>query len=437
MWAFFFLNSLLGFVGSLICLFFRSLRRKAKWIASASFVAMIVTFSIFLGEQDNEARRFGFLDAADMRAAKEAGIVDPAAWQSRLKQLAKQREAEGAEAERFKDTPIAALRGQPNIVVPAERFAQPFVVTIETSVSGSARPIVTGTTNLPDGTHLSIWIAKPWQPNAKERLAVGLAVCGDDCLPLTATNYDTGDDVLVKNGQFSDGPFTDKGAALRPGTYVLEIMISGASSEPPDVLAIIGSRGEKMTGPLVGACCFGERDQAVIQKTMDEQRRDAPILGASVYYARYVKIGNQPAASPAPSAASDEMYRPNLRVAPVRADEAFDNWPWVDTVFFTPVAPRAPLSARWHYPVTAEFICFRFLNIDPQLAATDPHTFGPACITDADLMARSANNCGQLLKELTGGFNDYDKRGLMRMHVCARQDEYGGNWTVLEGYSDR
>jgi hypothetical protein len=50
----------------------------------------------------------------------------------------------------------------------------PFVVAIETSVSGGARPTIRGTTNLPDGTHLWVDLRKPYLPNAKERLAVGL-----------------------------------------------------------------------------------------------------------------------------------------------------------------------------------------------------------------------------------------------------------------------
>ena len=163
---------------------------------------------------------------------------------------------------------------------------------IDASVSGGARPIVTGTTNLPDGTHLSIELKKPWLPNAQERMAVGLAACGDDCFPLT-TSGNLLDDVVVRNGQFSDGPFTDKGAPLRPGTYVLEVQIIGARDEPPEVLAIIGSRGENMTGPLAGGCCFGPHwDQAEIQKSLEWQRNAAPDLGASIYYARYVTIGS-------------------------------------------------------------------------------------------------------------------------------------------------
>jgi hypothetical protein len=167
----------------------------------------------------------------------------------------------------------------------------PFVVAIETSVSGGARPLITGMTNLPDGTQLYIWLKKPWLPNAKERLAVGLAACGDDCFPLQTKVPGGGLGVVVTNGQFSDGPFTDKGAVLRPGTYVLEVSFDFATLQSSSVRAIIGQLGENMTGPLVGGCCFGSHmDQTEIQETMDKQRRAAPILGASVYYARYVTI---------------------------------------------------------------------------------------------------------------------------------------------------
>jgi uncharacterized protein len=201
----------------------------------------------------------------------------------------------------------AAEKTAPNVLPQPKQqtTGAPFVVAIDTSVSGGARLIVTGATNLPDGTHLWIWIRKPWLANAKERLAVGLAACGDNCLPLTARNSPSlGDEVVVKNGQFSDGPFTDKRGALSPGTYVLEITITGAAfNEPPDVLAIIGSRGENMTGPLVGGCCFASHmDQAEVQKEMDNIRKMAPEAGASIYYGRYVEIGYQTAAPQAPAA---------------------------------------------------------------------------------------------------------------------------------------
>jgi hypothetical protein len=162
-----------------------------------------------------------------------------------------------------------------------------------------------------------MYLRKPWLPNGRERLAVGLAACGDDCIPLTAQHGGGGvDPVVVKNGQFSDGPFTDKGAALRPGRYVLEIWIFGATNdEPPDVLAIIGSRGENMLGPLVGACCFAFiGTQAELQKERDDAPERALHLGASIYYARYVEIG-----PPVPNSLS-QSYQPQPQ--PLRTPNA-------------------------------------------------------------------------------------------------------------------
>jgi hypothetical protein len=75
------------------------MRRKATWIAIVSFIGILFSGAL----ADQEARQQGFLDVADMRAAKDAGISDPAAWQHHREQLAKQRqEAEHAEAERAK-----------------------------------------------------------------------------------------------------------------------------------------------------------------------------------------------------------------------------------------------------------------------------------------------------------------------------------------------
>jgi hypothetical protein len=82
MWAFLVLICFLAFVGSLDALLFKGVRRKAKWIAPASFVALIVAAAFFGGEQNDEALRLGFLDAADQRAAKDAGVTNPVAWRA-------------------------------------------------------------------------------------------------------------------------------------------------------------------------------------------------------------------------------------------------------------------------------------------------------------------------------------------------------------------
>jgi len=185
-----------------------------------------------------------------------------------------------------------------------------FMVAIEASASGGARPIITGTTNLPDGTHLWMALNKPFLPNYKERLAAGLPACeGDGCGTLIASHENKmADEVVVRNGGFSDGPFSNKGAALSPGIYVLDVynMIAGAAfGQPPDVLEILGQHGENLSGSLVNGCCvglhFGQPPEQ-IEEAREKQRRSQDEAAREgfpptfVLYQRYVEIG--------PSAAS-------------------------------------------------------------------------------------------------------------------------------------
>jgi len=74
-----------------------------------------MVFSAVMGvrQGDLEAQQKGFLDAAEMRAAKDAGIIDPAARQSRRERLAMQiQEAERAESERAKAEQAEAERAR-------------------------------------------------------------------------------------------------------------------------------------------------------------------------------------------------------------------------------------------------------------------------------------------------------------------------------------
>jgi hypothetical protein len=181
----------------------------------------------------------------------------------------------------------------------------PFAVTIEASVSGGARPLVTGKTNLPDGTQLSIHLNKPWRPDGKERLAAGLPACvGVDCNWLQ-----TNSSVVVKNGQFSDGPFTDNGDPLSPGTYILDVWnLFAGSGQPPEVLAILGQHGENLYGPLVNACCVGYHfgwPERLRQEAMEKERSSHDKAARegdpynTILYQRFVVVG--PTAQPSVS----------------------------------------------------------------------------------------------------------------------------------------
>ena len=172
---------------------------------------------------------------------------------------------------------------------PKQVASLPFVVEIQASVTGGLHPIVTGTTNLPDDAELIVTLSPPWAPNAQERLAAGLPACGGSaCGPFRTDAKLPGSrwaGITVKGGRFRDGPFTDNGAALTPGKYVLEISLVSDFQSSPNVRAILGPHGENTRGPLVNGCCFGPSSPT--EWSLDEIRRAASILDAPSFYARY------------------------------------------------------------------------------------------------------------------------------------------------------
>jgi hypothetical protein len=82
MWAFLVVISLLVFAGSLVGLLFKGTRGKAKRYAWMSALAMFFAVGFFASEQDDEARRMGFVDNDDRRATTEAGVTDAATWRA-------------------------------------------------------------------------------------------------------------------------------------------------------------------------------------------------------------------------------------------------------------------------------------------------------------------------------------------------------------------
>lgn len=89
------------------------------------------------------------------------------------------------------------------------------------------RPVVTGETNLPDGTE-------------------GIA-----SIESKTTKKGGSDKFTVQGGRFRAGPFSDGGQGLAPGSYTLDVTIAIAQVQPPQVKAVIGQNGENLRGPLV------------------------------------------------------------------------------------------------------------------------------------------------------------------------------------------
>ncbi len=95
------------------------------------------------------------------------------------------------------------------------------------SVSKSSSPQIQGETNLPDGALLMLIVTRP------------------------DIRYSAQDQLVVKEGRFQTSGLSVSGRPLPPGKYGVQIFLQMAASNPPNVRAVIGSRGELMTGPLV------------------------------------------------------------------------------------------------------------------------------------------------------------------------------------------
>jgi hypothetical protein len=116
-------------------------------------------------------------------------------------------------------------------VAPCSLFA--LDVSIAVKAEGGSKPVIVGTTNLPDDTELMITISR------------------------AASAYSAQDTAHVSNGAFRVGPFTQGGAPLNPGIYKIEVSSPLASLQPSSVRSIIGADGSKMHGPLVKKSQFG------------------------------------------------------------------------------------------------------------------------------------------------------------------------------------
>lgn len=98
--------------------------------------------------------------------------------------------------------------------------------------TNDGRVIVTGKTNLPDGTEFLVTISDE------------------------AIAYDAQDHAVVKNGEFLAGPLgADSG--LLAGKYLIEILMPIPSTQIEAVQLVVGNEGQYLTGPLVKDSAWG------------------------------------------------------------------------------------------------------------------------------------------------------------------------------------
>lgn len=116
----------------------------------------------------------------------------------------------------------------------ASQAADTIVVKMSASMISADPIFVSGWTNLPNGTAISIMLFddafSEEPPHVQYKNSLGQAKS------------------VVQNHYFSVGRELLGGRKLRPGRYVIDIITTGQTQA---VLNLIGERGEKLAGPLV------------------------------------------------------------------------------------------------------------------------------------------------------------------------------------------
>lgn len=109
----------------------------------------------------------------------------------------------------------------------AAAYVHALDVVIKVIVTREGMPWALGTTNLPDGSILLVSLSRHEAAYSAQRTAV------------------------VSNRRFTAGPFSQKGGAIPPGDYDVEVVFGIAKSQPSAVREVVGERNEKITGSLV------------------------------------------------------------------------------------------------------------------------------------------------------------------------------------------
>lgn len=136
------------------------------------------------------------------------------------------------------------------LLVSIAAFAQqPLNVWIKVPSVIPANGVISGTTNLPDGTVLTLHVDGP----------AGSA--------FNRANWSFAPIVTVSHGSFGPVRVIGDGVLADPGRYVLQVNTRAWSPdlEPPSVIAMVGDQGQNLTGPLVTGEGFARGVNASIQ----------------------------------------------------------------------------------------------------------------------------------------------------------------------------
>ena len=119
-------------------------------------------------------------------------------------------------------------------------------------VDTPAQPAVRGTTNLPDGAQLQVFLRRPGQDLWREAWAT------------------------VSHGSFASPPLLPPDQRLLPGQYAVEVVLAfGPGVQPEPVEALLGPDGKRLDGPQVQSLCSGCRKFLYVRTTIAVPADDA------------------------------------------------------------------------------------------------------------------------------------------------------------------
>jgi hypothetical protein len=137
-------------------------------------------------------------------------------------------------------------------------------VEMSAEITSDNPPLIKGSTNLPDGTELIVHLLDD-PPR-----------CDLEC----GLEYKN---VTVENGRFS--AFPKDQSVLNPGVHTIDIVTPFADRQPPQVQAIIGSKGQNLRGPLIEV--FDPDSHQYVPAASDP---DGKLFGFSVHYTKTINI---------------------------------------------------------------------------------------------------------------------------------------------------
>jgi hypothetical protein len=125
----------------------------------------------------------------------------------------------------------------------AAAVAGEFVPTVDASMEGGRRPVLTASTNLPEGTKIVVTVtgypfrifASNWEEPFKPEWR----------------RYQEEAYAEVVDGNFRVGPFSDGPYEMLSGVYQVAIRVAPPEVQPLAVRAVFGQHGENLSGPLI------------------------------------------------------------------------------------------------------------------------------------------------------------------------------------------